>query len=270
MGSKTTRLPVRATFAAMRFAKATPMSAGFCTRRCIITTKSRRFPRAKSLSAGWSSAKSGARSRRERSRAAQVRWARQAFRCRKSERKHRTCGAFLHPPPAEGIPEWRGGGACQLRTRCCQSVSQRAHAFPFCVYRTRSTPECRGRKTCHSRTRRYTRLIGRWDCQPRTRRWKPFCQRTNALLFSARRTNYLRVPCAYLLRRAYRTRLVEQRSPLVLHAALPVSLPESTCSHIPCFPGLLSIHKVPTAHTCSPHCPIPYPSEGVWGLCPHD
>lgn len=42
----------------------------------------------------------------------------------------------------------------------------------------------------------YTRLIGRWDCQPRTRRWKPFCQRTNALLFSARRTNYLRVPCA--------------------------------------------------------------------------
>ena len=57
-------------------------------------------------------------------------------------------------------PEWRGGGACQLRMR------------------------------------RYTRLIGRWDCQPRTRRWKPFCQRTNALLFSARRTNYLRVPCA--------------------------------------------------------------------------
>ena len=122
-----------------------------------------------------------------------------------SQRAHARTGCACHTnylrmpcaaPPAEGAPEWRGGRACQLRTRRCQSVSQQAHAFPFCVYRTRSTPECRDRKTCQSCTRRYTRLIGRWDCQPCTRRWESAGQRAHALTGCACRISYLHVPCA--------------------------------------------------------------------------
>ena len=159
------------------------------------------------------------------------------------------CHHILCPAqaPAEGIPDWWGGGTCQLRTRCWQSVCQRAHAGTDCARRT-GYP-C-APSLCHRKgmwmSPAFKKNLTLARLKDRAVKVDIFAHEAGGRLAGkqiftrpalAARASFSRHPMIYYPKELFCTRMAGRHNLLFLHTPPAASLPKSTCSHRLCNKG---------------------------------